>query len=118
MRCAAILVILLVVCELVPDDSPGEKMSGLKRMSNDVLLMEPTALQAFRTTSRLLGSVCEKEHTARVRIKRRRTHHDILNPRPHRATQKQKKSVCQITDHSLTSRLRFDLGSERHHTNH
>lgn len=36
--------------------SPGEKMSGLKRMSNDVLLMEPTALQAFRTTSRLLGS--------------------------------------------------------------
>lgn len=36
--------------------SPGEKMSGLKRISKDVLLMEPTALQALRTTSRLLGS--------------------------------------------------------------
>lgn len=36
---------------------PGEKMSGLKRMSNEVSLIEPTALQALRTTSRLLGSV-------------------------------------------------------------
>lgn len=40
--------------------SPGEKMSGLKRMSKDVLLIEPTALQAFRTTSRLLGSDCDR----------------------------------------------------------
>lgn len=30
---------------------PGENMSGLKRMSKHVLLMEPTALHAFRTTS-------------------------------------------------------------------
>lgn len=30
---------------------PGEYMSGLKRMSKHVLLMEPTALHAFRTTS-------------------------------------------------------------------
>lgn len=37
---------------------PGEKISGLKRISKAVSLMEPTALQAFRTTSRLLGSVC------------------------------------------------------------
>lgn len=29
-------------------------------MSKDVLLMEPTALQALRTTSRLLGSVCDE----------------------------------------------------------
>lgn len=36
---------------------PGENMSGLKRISKHVLLMEPTALQAFRTTSRLLASV-------------------------------------------------------------
>lgn len=42
--------------------SPGEKMSGLKRMSNDVLLMEPTALHALRTTSRLLGSVFDQDH--------------------------------------------------------
>lgn len=35
---------------------PGEKMSGLKRMSKEVLLMDPTALQALRTTSLLLGS--------------------------------------------------------------
>lgn len=39
------------------EDLPGEKMSGLKRISNEVSLMEPTALQALRTTSRLLGSV-------------------------------------------------------------
>lgn len=39
--------------------SPGEKMSGLKRMSKHMLLMDPTALQAFKTTSRLFGSVCE-----------------------------------------------------------
>lgn len=32
-------------------------MSGLKRISKLVLLMEPTALHAFRTTSRLLASV-------------------------------------------------------------
>lgn len=37
-------------------------MSGLKRMSKDVLLMEPTALQALRTTSRLLGSVHDYDH--------------------------------------------------------
>jgi len=36
---------------------PGEKISGLKRMSKEVLLIEPTALQALRTTSLLLGSV-------------------------------------------------------------
>lgn len=36
---------------------PGENMSGLKRISKQVLLMEPTALHAFRTTSRLLASV-------------------------------------------------------------
>lgn len=41
---------------------PGEKMSGLKRISKDVLLIEPTALQAFRTTSRLLGSVYDEDH--------------------------------------------------------
>lgn len=35
---------------------PGEKMSGLKRMSKEVSLVEPTALQAFRITSLLLGS--------------------------------------------------------------
>lgn len=35
---------------------PGEKISGLNRISNDVSLMEPTALQAFRITSLLLGS--------------------------------------------------------------
>lgn len=35
-------------------------MSGLKRMSKQVLLMEPTALHAFRTTSRLLASAVSK----------------------------------------------------------
>lgn len=35
-------------------------MSGLKRISKHVLLMEPTALHAFRTTSRLLASVVSK----------------------------------------------------------
>lgn len=35
-------------------------MSGLKRISKQVLLMEPTALHAFRTTSRLLASVVSK----------------------------------------------------------
>lgn len=38
---------------------PGEKMSGLKRMSKAVLLTEPTALQALRITSRLRGSAVE-----------------------------------------------------------
>lgn len=74
------------------DDPPGEKMSGLKRMSNDVLLMELTALQAFRTTSRLLGSVCENEHMVRVRPERQ--HRDLLKPRPHRDTQKLKATFC------------------------
>lgn len=38
---------------------PGEKMSGLKRTSKAVLLMEPTALHALRITSRLRGSAVE-----------------------------------------------------------
>lgn len=38
------------------DHSPGEKISGLKRTSKAVLLMEPTALHALRITSRLRGS--------------------------------------------------------------
>lgn len=37
------------------DHSPGEKISGLKRTSKAVLLMEPTALHALRITSRLRG---------------------------------------------------------------
>ena len=41
------------------DHSPGEKMSGLKRTSKAVLLMEPTALHALRITSRLRGSAVE-----------------------------------------------------------
>lgn len=40
---------------------PGEKISGLNRISNDVSLMEPTALQAFRITSLLLGSTGAEE---------------------------------------------------------
>lgn len=46
---------------------PGEKMSGLKRMSKDVLLMEPTALQAFKTTSRLLGSVIRIKYKQKMK---------------------------------------------------
>lgn len=45
---------------------PGEKMSGLKRMSKEVLLIEPTALQAFRTTSLLLGSVSSPDTVRKV----------------------------------------------------
>lgn len=40
---------------------PGEKMSGLKRISNDVSLTEPTALHALRITSRLFKSTRNKK---------------------------------------------------------
>lgn len=43
-----------------PAGVPGENMSGLKRMSKEVLLTEPTALQALSTTSRLLGSAANE----------------------------------------------------------
>jgi hypothetical protein len=42
-----------------PNCLPGENMSGLKRMSKAVLLMEPTALHALWITSRLRGSAVE-----------------------------------------------------------
>lgn len=45
--------------------SPGEKMSGLKRTSKAVLLMEPTALHALRITSRLRGSAVETQPAGR-----------------------------------------------------
>lgn len=48
---------------------PGEKISGLKRISKAVSLMEPTALQAFRTTSRLLGSVCVWDQRQKIKNK-------------------------------------------------
>lgn len=44
---------------------PGEKMSGLKRTSKAVLLMEPTALHALRITSRLRGSAVETRPAGR-----------------------------------------------------
>lgn len=49
---------------------PGEKISGLKRISKAVSLMEPTALQAFRTTSRLLGSVCVWDQRQKTKEKK------------------------------------------------
>lgn len=51
---------------------PGEKISGLKRISKAVSLMEPTALQAFRTTSRLLGSVCVWDQRQKKKNKQNR----------------------------------------------
>lgn len=66
-------------------------MSGLKRMSKDVLLMEPTALQAFRTTSRLLGSedgshhkeqedkIFKKETNTFNHVHNRKCHLELLN---------------------------------------
>lgn len=59
--------------------SPGEKMSGLKRMSKEVLLMEPTALQAFRTTSRLLGSECGQDYKEQENKMLKETHRQITS---------------------------------------
>lgn len=49
----------------LPHRLPGEKMSGLKRTSKAVLLMEPTALHALRITSRLRGSAVETRPAGR-----------------------------------------------------